>query len=363
MLIKKVDTKHKFVEMFNSVTGFYLRSGIIDENGKDTGVDPFMGSFPSLIDVGIMGSCVHGLTGHCKIGCYQNGPGQKAQNMKLDDWKRIVDEAKGKVFQIALGGRGDPNKHENFKEIVEYARLNFIAPNYTTSGFELTDEEITATKQFCGSVAVSDYRHPHTYEAVKRFIAAGVTTNIHYILSAYSVEEATERLKKGDWPDGINAVIFLLHKPVGLGSQKAVLKRTDPRLINFWKLIDQQKFKFQVGFDSCTVPGLLNYTNNIDFVSVDTCEAARWSMYITSDMKAHPCSFDNQGKKWEYDMTNDTIQNAWNSEIFENFRDGFRKACPSCKIRTLCYGGCQITPEITLCSKEEHKEIPPNIRK
>ncbi len=44
------------------MTHTYHRSkaGILDENGKDTGVDPFMASFPHLIDVGVMGHCIHG---------------------------------------------------------------------------------------------------------------------------------------------------------------------------------------------------------------------------------------------------------------------------------------------------------------
>ena len=50
MVIKKVDKKNKFISIFNTETGFYVRSGII-ENGKDTNVDPFMAEFPELIDV------------------------------------------------------------------------------------------------------------------------------------------------------------------------------------------------------------------------------------------------------------------------------------------------------------------------
>ena len=52
-MIKKIDKKNKFVSMFNPNTGFYMRSGVI-ENGKDTGVDPFMTSFPELLDIGVM---------------------------------------------------------------------------------------------------------------------------------------------------------------------------------------------------------------------------------------------------------------------------------------------------------------------
>ena len=37
MIIKKFDEKNKFISMFNPRTGFYVRSGILDEYGNDTG--------------------------------------------------------------------------------------------------------------------------------------------------------------------------------------------------------------------------------------------------------------------------------------------------------------------------------------
>jgi radical SAM protein with 4Fe4S-binding SPASM domain len=110
---------------------------------------------------------------------------------------------------------------------------------------------------------------------------------------------------------------------------------------------------FKVGFDSCSIPAILNYTHNIDPNSIDTCEGGRWSMYITSDMKALPCSFDNQDLRWAYDISNDTIQNAWNSSQFEDFRNHFRTSCPGCKKRAACMGGCPIRPQIVICSSEE----------
>ena len=57
------DTKFHFKSAFDTCTGAYVRTGLLDETGKDTGVDPFMASFPHLIDVGVMGHCIHGKTG------------------------------------------------------------------------------------------------------------------------------------------------------------------------------------------------------------------------------------------------------------------------------------------------------------
>jgi hypothetical protein len=58
MVIRQIDKKYRFISVFNTETGAYLRSGIVDENGKETDKDPFMGSFPNLIDVGVMGHCI-----------------------------------------------------------------------------------------------------------------------------------------------------------------------------------------------------------------------------------------------------------------------------------------------------------------
>jgi radical SAM protein with 4Fe4S-binding SPASM domain len=181
----------------------------------------------------------------------------------------------------------------------------------------------------------------------------GITTNIHYVLGNNSIDEAIERLKKNSFPKGINAIIFLMHKPVGLGTQKNVLNANDPRVKEFFELIDNGNFDFKIGFDSCSIPAIINFTKNINHDSIDTCEGGRFSMYITSDMVAIPCSFDNQDLKWGYDISNDTIQNAWDSDTFEEFRSHFRNSCSGCKFRKECMGGCPIKREIVLCDRNE----------
>lgn len=358
MMNYKYDEKNKFKSMFDPVTGFYMRTGVI-ENGVDTNVDPFMTSFPELIDVGIMGHCIHGSSGLCvKAGvqCYQNGLGTHCENMSLENFKRIVDECKGKTFQFALGGRGDVDQHENFKEILKYCRDNNIVPNFTSSGLGFTDEIVSLCKKYCGAVAISWYRQKHTIKAINMLIDAGVKTNIHYVLGNNSIDEAIDKLENNGFPVGINAVIFLLHKPVGLGQESNVLNYDDPRVKKFFNLIDNNKFEFKVGFDSCTVPALINMTSHIDKNSFDTCEGGRWSCYITSDMKMLPCSFDNQELRWAYDISNDTIQNAWDSDVFEDFRNHFRNSCPSCSHREMCMGGCPIRRQIVLC-KNSNKSL------
>ena len=351
MKLLKRDTENKFMAYFDTETGHYARTGIIDDNGKDTGVDPFMTNFPELIDVGIMQTCV--CAALCNVDCYQKAISRTGENMSVENFKRIVNECKGRTFQFALGGAGDVDTHEHFEEILSICRENYIVPNFTTSGIIMSRKKAEICKKYCGAVAVSEHFAPYTDRAINLLLDAGVKTNIHYVLSNKSIDVAIDRLRNNSFKEGINAVVFLLYKPVGLGTKANVLRYDDERLKVFFDLVDNMKHPFKIGFDSCTIPAIHNFTRSIDERSIDTCEGGRWSMYITSDMKALPCSFDNQEMRWSYDISNDTIQNAWNSKQFDDFRNHFRTSCSSCKSRGNCMGGCPIRREIVLCARPE----------
>lgn len=359
-MLAKYDKKNKFKSIFDPKTGFYARTSILDENGKETDKDPFMASFPELIDIGIMGHCIHGKTGLCiksGVECYQNGLHSCKPNMTLDNFKKIAEECKGKCFQFALGGCGDPDQHENFEDILKICKENNIVPNFTSSGLGFNDHIVQLCKKYCGAVAISDYGSSYTLNAIKMLLDAGIKTNMHFVLSNASINKAINYLKNPSLvPKGLNAIIFLMHKPVGLGSQKNVLKYNDPLVKEFFQLVDQNKFPFKIGFDSCSIPAILNFTSKIDLNSLDTCEGGRFSMYITADMKAIPCSFDNQELKWAYDISNDSIQNAWNSDEFNRFRNSLLNSCPGCSKREHCMGGCPIRREIVLC-KSDKKDL------
>lgn len=349
-----------FISIFDEATGQYVRSGVF-KDGAETKQDPFMASFPELLDVGIMGHCVHGKSGLCvKAGveCYQDGLHAAAPNMALEDFREIVRQCRGNTYQIALGGCGDPDQHEHFSEILKLCREAGIVPNFTTSGLGLTPELAQLCREYCGAVAVSWYRSPYTLQAIDCLLQADVKTNIHYVVSRRTIEEAITRLRERSFPDGINAIVFLLHKPVGLGTRQQVLQADDPEVKEFLSLACAGEHGYKIGFDSCSVPGLINRSSSVDMDSVDTCEGARWSAYITADMKMLPCSFDNQSQRWAVDLRSHTIQEAWDSPAFEEFREHFRRSCPKCEHRNACMGGCPICPEIILCDKCTAQQKP-----
>lgn len=169
-MYKYHDKKNNFVETFDPETGLYIRS-----DDLTTGKEPFMRDFPALLDIGVMGHCVHGASGLCiqsGVQCYQNGLHTQEPNMSLENFKRIVDECKGKTFQFALGGRGDVDQHEDFEEILKYCRSQGIVPNFTSSGLGFTDEIVSLCKKYCGAVAISWYRSEYTEKAINMLISA-----------------------------------------------------------------------------------------------------------------------------------------------------------------------------------------------
>lgn len=298
-------------------------------NGKE---DPFSLCLPSLLDIGVMGTCKN----RCQF-CYQGHDQQP--NMKLSDFMSIIDVVSHHTNQVALGGRGDPNKHPNFEKMLEYCRKNNVVPNYTTSGIELTDDEIEASKM-CGAVAVSDYEKGFTYEALQRFMDAGIKTNIHQIFDAKTFHKCTS-LINGEYSywkgqvdvDRLNAVIFLLFKPQGSGKKLKFLQPTSIQLEVMSNRILEPKSKFKVGMDSCLANHVLRYQQPgvLQAMSIDTCEAARMSGYITPDMRFKPCSF--AGCETEIDLRETSLEGAWNTgDSFTFYRDILTENPQSCPI-------------------------------
>ena len=380
-VVKMYDSKYNFLERFDKETGFYVRSGVI-KDGKDTGVDPFMRSFPGLLDIGIMGGCKAASLGLCRAGgehsgCYQGArPYNPDNDMKFENYKKIIDEGARKgLQQVALGGAGNPNDHKDFVKILEYTRSKGIIPNYTTAGIGLTDEMVASTKKYCGAVAVSWYDQKYSVDAINKFIEAGCKTSIHFVLSRETIDTAIQLLEYNalnttEVMDGfsdfyvyqtnmkkVNAVIFLLYKPVGLGREENMLTLEKDRLKieEFFSLVNVNH-PYKIGFDSCTIPAVLQFSQNVNPDSVDTCEGGRFSAYINADMTMVPCSFD-QELRWGVSLRDHTVEEAWNSDRFEDFRSSLRYSCPNCTHRENCRGGCPIKNEIVLCDSKnrEHR--------
>ena len=345
------DEKYNFFEIFNEKNGWLFRSDI-------NGMDPPMRSFPELLDVGIMGHCVS--SDYCTkagIDCYQNGHSIDSPHMKYEDFLSIVKQSSGKVFQIALGGAGDPNKHPQFAEILKTCRDFGIVPNLTTSGFNLSIDEIDLIKKYCGAVAVSWYSrlrkgkesNPKTILALETLIKANCTVNIHYVVSNDTIGEAIYRMENNLFPRGINAVIFLLYKPVGLGVEEKTIKLNNKHLKTFLSLATEREHPFRIGFDTCFTPAIMSFSNYVEPICIDNCEAATFSMYIDSQMNCYPCSFGIWDNSFSESLNDKKLQEIWLGKAFTSFRRRKKEKCLNCEKYSYCKGGCKLDISIDLC--------------
>lgn len=346
-----------FQTYFNRQTGFYARTDLLDATGRETGRQPLMATWPHLLDIGIMGHCDHAATGQCQaagVACYQQGGRVVEPNMSLADFTRILSQVAGLVFQVALGGRGDPDCHEDFAAMLAGCQDVGIVANYTTSGYRVNRQTAELSRRYCGAVAVSWYDPQQARRAMDCFLDAGVKTNVHFVLTSDTLDRAIALLQNPAALQGINAILFLLHKPVGLGQAAQVVRTDHPRLTEFLQLIAAGRLDgafrlpFQVGFDTCSYPVLIEQDWPIAPESIDTCEAARFAAYISPTLQMTPCSFAG-GPDFAVDLRQQSVLAAWHSPAFDRFREHFRNSCPDCPRQADCLGGCPVVPEIVLC--------------
>ena len=333
----------KYSTFFDQKTGAFAR---VEDYGYE---EPFWSWHgPELLDVSITNWCDR----ECPV-CYRRS-NTNGKNMLVSDYEIIMQQAnRMHVFQVALGG-GNPNQHPDFCEIIKLTREKYnIVPSYTTNGRGLTERILRESKKYCGAVAVSAYPpYEETKEAVELLYQYGIRTNIHFVIDRDSVETAIVWLENPpSYFDMLNAIIFLNYKPVGRGNDYSLLLKHSKKLNKFFTLSTSHKHKFKIGFDSCMASGLATFTN-VSSLFFDGCEAGRFSMFISEDMRMYPCSFmaiDYEGIK----ITENNILEEWrNSQLFKQIRDRIiNNSCNTCKHANICLGGCPIFEEIGLCSE------------
>ena len=132
-----------------------------------------------------------------------------------------------------------------------------------------------------------------------------------------------------------------------------MLSADDPKVKEFFSLVGQNACSCKIGFDSCSCPGIVNFSRNVDLMSIDFCEGGRYSAYIDANMNMMPCSFANQNEEWFTSLKEHTIQDTWNNDIFNKFRYSLKNSCSLCKNREFCAGGCPLMRDIVLCNNKE----------
>ncbi|PKN17840.1 MAG: hypothetical protein CVU68_10135 [Deltaproteobacteria bacterium HGW-Deltaproteobacteria-3] len=179
----------------------------------------------------------------------------------------------------------------------------------------------------------------------------GIKTNVHFILDAVSIDTAIDWLNEPpEFLRGINAIVFLNYKPSGRKVFEKKLLRHNTRLEEFFILATSPQRRLKVGFDACCVSGVFARTNT-NTSMVDACDAGRFSMYVSEDLKVYPCSFQSGLEEGDQLDNETTLLDIWTkSRNMGAFRSYFSSdRCGACSHRSACMNGCPLFDELVVC--------------
>lgn len=347
-IITKRYEQQKYTVIFNKKTGYFVRA---EDKGYPEPLWAEQG--PELLDISITNWCDKG----CSF-CYRKSTIQ-GKDMLVSDYELVMKQAQEcDVFQVALGG-GNPNQHAEFIKILELTVKYGIVPCYTTNGRGLSKEILKATKELCGSVAISAYEpYSEFREYVEKLFEYDIKVNVHFVIDSQSIDTAINWLKEPPYfLKGINSIIFLNYKPIGRKSDYSLLLKDQNKIKAFFDLVKQNNKSLKIGFDSCSISGVARYlTVNTSFY--EGCDAGRFSAFIDENMRMLPCSFMTN-TDWYGDLRKYSMKDVWlNNPFFQKYRNKIiNNSCTSCQFQNSCMGGCPFIDELSLCGWKDERLI------
>lgn len=323
-------------------------SGLTLRWGKTLNDNPAYAPWPELADISISNYCTKNC-GYCYRDSNENGT-----FMSLTDYEHILDQLTspdyGPVFQVALGG-GEPLEHPDFMAIIEATVQRKIVPNFTTNGLHLTEETVEKLKGKVGAIALSAAGiRDIDPDKVKIMNRAGIKTNIHFVLSHQTIDEAIGLLegRYNHLLEGVNGLIFLTYKPKGRAEEAGCLRDSEESYQRFLALANVNHCAARIGFDACFVPPLLHSTDvTADYV--DSCECGFFSIYVDEWMTVKPCSF-SLGDQFSFSLREYSFAEIWKEKL-EPYRNLIlsRTCVSSCKNKSDCRGACPYYSALNFC--------------
>jgi len=307
-LIDTKKTKAIFSPDYNYT--FDKTTGLTYRWGKTLEDDPQYCPFgPEILDLEVSeGGC----SGKCPW-CYKSNKGGHPINMSYETFIDIINKMPPTLSQIAFGIT-DIDTNPDFILMMNYARNHKgIIPNFTMTGYGLSDDLAWQCSKLAGAIAISVY--PHTkelaYTTIKTLTDLGMDQiNIHllyhdgnqgFIYGVLNDTKTDPRLEK------LNAVVLLALKQRGR-AKDGFSPMSEQDFFN----LSQYCFdnSIPIGFDSCTAPKfekfinspMSNVSNNLKSSILqmsEPCESALMSSYINVHGDFYPCSFMEGIDTWD----------------------------------------------------------------
>ena len=316
--------------------------------------------FEAIEDEGVVASVMFELTYNCSekcIHCYNPGATRNdkevshradREELKLDDYKRIIDELdEAGLVKVCLSG-GDPFSKPIVWDIIEYLYQKEIAFDVYTNGQMLIYDEDRLANYYPRLVGVSIYSGiAEDHDAITR--VKGSWERSMYVVKRLSELAVPLNIKCCIMQPNLHSYYLVNNIARSLGAvPQFELNITDSvegdQCARRLRLTEEQ---LQVVLRDSNVPMYVgpeapNYGGQPRTMDANACGAGTFSYCISPDGNLQPCcsfpmSFGNFKEKSLNDIIlNNELLTAWQKDTLQNYEDcGKHEYCDYCN---LCAG-------------------------
>lgn len=222
-------------------------------------------------------------------------------HMKLDLFKKTIDQVAGHVEAITLASRGEPLLHPRILEMLDYCRGKFLALKLNTNAALLNERLIHGLlASDLQTLAFSiDSVEKESYEKIR------VNGNFEKLMANLELFSAIRETQYRD------SQLVVRISGVKLNENQDIDKMSDQ-----WK-----RFADVVAFTNYT-PWQDSYNNPANDLETPCTELWR-RMFAWWDGTANPCDFDYKSilSHWNLEGSNLTVQDIWTSEHYNELRN------------------------------------------
>lgn len=152
-----------------------------------------------------------------------------------------------------------------------------------------------------------------------------VDFTLRFHLDSKTIDEAILRLQKEAFPSVTKAIHFVFTSPVNKDHTNDLLTFDHPKVVSFFKLL-KRPFSWNIRVNAHAIPDIHQYYRKTMPKIMEPCEGGRFSCYISPDLTLYPCKHFKD-ERYSVSLRDHTLQEAWNSEPFQEFRDVIRNHC------------------------------------
>ena len=307
-------------------------------------------------------SCYINLTSRCNLRCKHCFGSYSVPNKKelsLIEWKRVIDDLiRSNIFFVNLSG-GEATQSPFFKEFISYLTKKGMHFILTTNGVFSKDIKnfIIENKEYLIGIKISldgpdaeshgfirldaqgkynlkifDITLENIFFFKKKKIPLTIATVLHK-KNIKKMDKFQRLIKK------INPISWFISPiiPIGRGDANRFISEFYEYFdINFWKEFSKKGREKRINVRMIDMPVEIKKEG----LSAYTCAAALNFCEIHSDGTVSPCTLcriciPQKFMKFE-NIKNKSIQEIWNSHVFNRFRGYMNIGCDGCKMIPKC---------------------------